>query len=282
MPAPIANAVCGPQVPNTPRPANGTELASLNPCPLNVCCNVWGQCGTTKDFCTISPADTGAPGTSKPGANGCVSSCGMEITNNDSPPATFGHIAYFEAWNKKRKCLHMDVTDIDKEKYTHIHFAFGDITPDFQVDVSKVQDQFDKMKGMSGIKRILSFGGWAFSTEAPTYTIFRNGVTAANRATFATNVVNFINQHGLEGVDFDWEYPAAPDLPDIPPGIVQEGKDYLEFLKLIKRRLPNKSVSIAAPASYWYLKGYPIKEIGNVVDYMVYMTYDLHGESCLY
>lgn len=41
---------------------------------------------------------------------------------------------------------------------------------------------------------------------------------------------------------------------------------------------PTRSVSIAAPASYWYLKGFPIKAIAKVVDYIVYMTYDLHGQ----
>lgn len=37
-------------------------------------------------------------------------------------------------------------------------------------------------------------------------------------------------------------------------------------------------MSIAAPASYWYLKGFPIANISDVVDYIVYMTYDLHGQ----
>ncbi|KAL4869541.1 glycoside hydrolase superfamily [Aspergillus spectabilis] len=112
----------------------------------------------------------------------------------------------------------------------------------------------------TGIKRILSFGRWAFSVERPTYTIFREGVTAANRLAFANNVVAFINEHELEGVDFDWEYPAAPDLPDIPPEIIEEGR------------------IILTPASYCYLKGYPIKEISKIVDYIIYMTYDLHRQ----
>jgi hypothetical protein len=37
MPSPISGATCGPQVPGTVRPTNGTKLADLNPCPLNVC-----------------------------------------------------------------------------------------------------------------------------------------------------------------------------------------------------------------------------------------------------
>lgn len=35
---------------------------------------------------------------------------------------------------------------------------------------------------------------------------------------------------------------------------------------------------MAAPASYWYLKAFPIADMAKEVDYIVYMTYDLHGE----
>ncbi|KAJ2342700.1 hypothetical protein GGH92_005258, partial [Coemansia sp. RSA 2673] len=37
-------------------------------------------------------------------------------------------------------------------------------------------------------------------------------------------------------------------------------------------------LSIAAPASYWYLKNFPIAEMAPLLDYIVYMTYDLHGQ----
>ena len=37
MPSPVTGVACGPQVPGTVRPTNGTKLADLNPCPLNVC-----------------------------------------------------------------------------------------------------------------------------------------------------------------------------------------------------------------------------------------------------
>lgn len=110
MPSPLENAICGPQVPGTEKPDDMDDLVDLNPCPLKACCNVWGQCGITEEFCIPSPADTGAPGTSKPGENGCVSSCGMNITNNDEPPENFMKVGYFEAWNLDRPCLHMRVS----------------------------------------------------------------------------------------------------------------------------------------------------------------------------
>lgn len=40
MPAPISNAVCGPQKPGTITPPKGTNISELNPCPLHVCCNI--------------------------------------------------------------------------------------------------------------------------------------------------------------------------------------------------------------------------------------------------
>lgn len=45
LPYPIPNAVCGPTKPGTEKPGKDEDLKDLNPCPLNACCNVWGQCG---------------------------------------------------------------------------------------------------------------------------------------------------------------------------------------------------------------------------------------------
>lgn len=70
----------------------------------------------------------------------------------------------------------------------------------------------------------------------------------------------------------------APDIPGIPPGDPNEGANYLAFLVVLKNLLGERSVSIAAPASYWYLKQFPIEQISRIVDYIVYMTYDMHGQ----
>lgn len=220
------------------------------------------------------------PGEVALGTTGCISNCGMDIVNNGTAPAQFIKIAYFEAWNYERECLHMDVDSIDPARFTHIHFSFIDITPSFEVYVDPtVQDQFQKFVRMSGIKKIIAFGGWTASTHPSTFWIYREGVKAANRVKLAQNVVRFLNEHNLDGVDFDWEYPAAPDLPDIPPGEPANGPDYRDFLEEVRQRLSSRqSLSIAAPASYWYLKGFPIEEISEIVDYIVYMTYDLHGQ----
>ncbi|KAL5337697.1 hypothetical protein BJX70DRAFT_409027 [Aspergillus crustosus] len=276
FPAPIANAQCGPQKPGSKAPSDDSDISELNPCPLNACCNVWGQCGITRDFCVDT--NTGAPGTAKPGTYGCISNCGTDVVKGDGTGAIT--IAYFEGYGLGRECLYQDALQIDTSGYTHIHFGFGTLTPEYDVEVGDALStyQFNEFKRITGAKRILSFGGWAFSNDEPTYPIFRTGVRPENRLTMATKIAEFIKKHELDGVDIDWEYPGAPDLPVHDPGTPEEGPNYLAFLAILKNLLPGKSISIAAPSSYWYLKQFPIKDIGKLVDYIVYMTYDLHGQ----
>jgi chitinase len=278
IPAPVQGVVCGPQVPGTTRPASGTSLASLNPCPLNACCDVYGQCGTTSEFCTESTSSTGAPGTAALHSNGCISNCGTNIITGTAP-STFIKVAYFEGFNGQRPCLNMDPSQIDPSQYTHIHFAFAEVTPEFGVNVTGVQEQFDIFVTVQGMKRILSFGGWSFSTDQDTSPIFRQGVTEQNRTMFISNLVKFVSDNKLDGLDFDWEYPGATDIVGAAPGSPSDGVNYFLFLSELRAALPSDiSISIAAPASFWYLKGFPIKAMSAYLDYIVYMTYDLHGQ----
>jgi len=172
----------------------------------------------------------------------------------------------------------MDVDNIKKDHYTHIHYAFGRVTPGaYAVDISATQTQFDKFVKMTGVKRVISFGGWTDSTSGDRSFILR-GAISTGREQFSRNVVDFIIQHDLDGLDIDWEYPGAKDIDGIVPD-ASDGENYLETLKLIRSMLPSgKTLAIATPASFWYLQGFPIAEMATYLDYIVYMTYDLHGQ----
>ncbi|PTB75483.1 glycoside hydrolase family 18 protein [Trichoderma longibrachiatum ATCC 18648] len=284
MPAPVSNAVCGPQKPGTVRPGSvkdASELAKLNPCPLNSCCNVWGQCGIDSLFCTKADGPTGNPGTAPAGSNGCISNCGTSIVNNAKPPSGgFRRIGYYEAFNWERPCLHLESKLSNTDKYTHMHWAFGDIKSDFSVYINDTHHQWDGFMGLKNVKKIVSFGGWGFSTGVASYDVLRKAMTPENRGRFVSNIVGFAQKEGIDGIDLDWEYPGAPDIPGIPKGLPSDGPNYLETLRALRKALPAKySLSIAVPASYWYLRPFPIREMSELVDYIVYMAYDLHGKS---
>jgi chitinase len=209
-----------------------------------------------------------APGTAEPHTNGCISNCGTKVKSASSGVDDARRVGYFEAWNMNRPCANMDISKITLDGYyTHVHWAFANISTNWAVDVSGQQDQFDGLLKLEKIKRILSFGGWGFSTDTYTHNIFRNGVKDGNRQILAANVVSFIVKNNLDGVDFDWEYPGAQDIPGVEPDSLDSGRNYAEFLNLVRKQLPSElSISIALPASYWYLKGFdPITQYEDYV-----------------
>lgn len=216
MPAPVANAICGPTVPKTTKPTNGTNLADLNPCPLNACCNIWGQCGISGEFCVEKRGPSGNPGTAPPGVNGCVSSCGTDIKNKDAAPGSFGRVGYYESWNLDRPCLNLLAKDANTDgSYTHMHWAFVPIDSSFKPALNDSYKQWADFKALN-TKRIASFGGWGYSTDPATYNALRSAMSAANRATFAANIAKFVSDEGLDGVDIDWEYPGVSLLFFVP------------------------------------------------------------------
>ncbi|KAF5542204.1 glycoside hydrolase family 18 [Fusarium phyllophilum] len=283
MPPPQEGAECGPLVPGTKAPTNkSVSIADLNPCPLKACCSNWGFCGVFPGHCTDNSPKGGGPGSKKKGfQTTCVSNCGNKIKQNSGPSSSFQRIGYYEAYGMSRDCLWLKAKDANTDgSYTHIHWAFASIDPTTWKPVIKEGKSewadFKKLKA----KRIVSLGGWADSTEPDKYNIIRSAIIN-NRETFAANLAKFADEEGIDGIDIDWEYPGAPDIEvgGKPIGQKRDGLDYLRFLTVLRSKMSSdKLVSIAAPASYWYLKAFPIDKIAEVVDYIVYMTYDLHGQ----
>lgn len=90
--------------------------------------------------------------------------------------------------------------------HTHIHFGFANVTTGTykpEITDEKTKEQFELFKSMTGVKRIISFGGWAFSTQPGSFSILREAVLPANRHTFKNNIIAFLNEHNLDGVDLD-------------------------------------------------------------------------------
>ncbi|KAJ5194336.1 hypothetical protein N7491_001673 [Penicillium cf. griseofulvum] len=119
-------------------------------------------------------------------------------------PAEYINIGYFEAYNVERPCLDMRITGIDLTPYTHINLSFGEAESN-EVDTNPIQDRWELFRQLSGLKKILSLGGWSFSIESATDFIFRKAVQPGNQDTFVDNIVYFVTEDGLDGIDTDRE-----------------------------------------------------------------------------
>jgi hypothetical protein len=211
LPPPQAGTACGPVVPGTSKPQGQYDLTKLNPCPNNACCSNWGYCGVFPGHCDVHSVPGGGPGAKpKDKQNTCVSNCGNEIKQNSGPPSTFQRIGYYESFNLDRECLWLQAKNANTDgSYTHIHWAFATIDPStWKPVINDTKKQWNDFKALRNVKRIVSFGGWAYSTEAATYNIIKSAIVR-NGDAFVKNLAQFVRDEGIDGIDIDWEYPGV-------------------------------------------------------------------------
>ena len=96
-----------------------------------------------------------------------------------------------------------------------------------------------------------------------------------NRQTFISSLVSFLRKYGLDGVDIDWEYPAATDRGGIPA----DTENYILLMSEIReafdRTNPGWEATVTVPTSYWYLRGFDVARLQKYVSWFNVMSYDL-------
>ena len=136
-------------------------------CPLNVCCSEFGFCGMTDDFC----------------GKGCQSDCDQPGSGGSGGDVQSRIIGYYEGWNYKKNCIGMGMKDIPVGSITHLHFAFGYVSPgSFQV-VPMDDLPSDLFSGITALKKqntalkvLISLGGWTFNDVSGSLSLDRETV----------------------------------------------------------------------------------------------------------
>ncbi|EFY94032.1 glycoside hydrolase family 18 protein [Metarhizium robertsii ARSEF 23] len=243
---------------------DGSQWSKQDKCPLNVCCSRHGFCGFTEEFCDGKEVQ-------RP-------SCSPK----DKPVSRV--IGYFESWaTSERSCFTMSPEEIPYGLYTHIIFSFATIHPQtFEVSPGNSQTEYI-MSRIGAIKLVqpdvkvwVAIGGWAFNDPGPTATTFSDlAASEAHMERFFTSLIKMMNTYGFDGIDIDWEYPVAPDRN----GRDEDYKNIVSFMRELRHRMDQhkKGVSMAIPASYWYLQHFDIAALEAAVDWFNLMSYDMHG-----
>lgn len=166
--------------------------------------------------------------------------------------------------------------DLAAELLTHIHYAFAGIDEEGRVVLSDPEADQPNLAGLRALREdhpelkiLLSVGGWersgGFSSSA---------AGEGNRRKFAQSAAELMAEQDLDGVDLDWEFPAAGDR-----------ENYTRLMETVRAELDRKGeetgrrylLSAAVPPGRDLLRAFQPAAMAEAADYLFLMGYDLNG-----
>ncbi|MEM5947398.1 glycoside hydrolase family 18 protein [Spirochaetia bacterium 38H-sp] len=208
-------------------------------------------------------------------------------------------VSYIRTWplgstqEEIEKNINWKAEDIRGDMIDMLNISFGLLTQNNKIYIPEYNGKDEKKrtfpnlfqeveklkKKYPSLKINLSVGGWGadgFSDMA---------ASRENRETFIKDAIDWIKKHNLDGLDIDWEYPVGPDWglpiktrPEDAQNFILLLQETREALNLAEKELGRPlGLSIAVPASTWYVEKIDIKEVEKYITYFKIMCYDYYG-----
>lgn len=175
--------------------------------------------------------------------------------------------------------------DIDPDLCSHIVYGFAvldrdsltikphDTWADFDNHFYERVTAFKK----KGIKVSVAIGGWNDSAGDKYSRLVRD---AAARARFIKHVVEFIEKHGFEGLDLDWEYPVCWQV-ECSKGFADEKEHFASWVRELSEEFRPRGWLLStavSPSKTVIDAGYDIPILSKYFDWISVMAYDYHGQ----
>ncbi|CAG4980791.1 unnamed protein product [Colias eurytheme] len=195
-------------------------------------------------------------------------------------------VCYYGTWATYRNGNgKFDVGNINPDLCTHLVYTFVGINsqgnvvsldPYLDLPDNWGRDNFRIFNALkqknTKLKTILAVGGW--NEASAKYSIM--AASSALRKNFISSAIKMIMTHGFDGLDIDWEYPNRRDS-------VNGKADIENFTKLLKELRTEfdkygllLSAAVASTRDTASLS-YDIPSIGQYLDLVGLMTYDMYG-----
>lgn len=180
-------------------------------------------------------------------------------------------IGYF--YSRTASC---EITDTTISTLDIINYGFATATSQATVNISDLKS-IERIIALrqQGIRVLLCIGGYGaagtnFSLAAK---------TEDKRKKFAQSILDILIEYHFDGVDVDWEYPGYLTGTDV----AYDRPNYTLLMQEIKNTLkaynPEYLVTAALPGGKYGYTRYELRNIGQILDYVNLMTYDLQSST---
>ncbi len=165
-------------------------------------------------------------------------------------------IAYEPSWAG-------NVNDIQITKLTHVNYAF--LLPNSNGSLQAIENP-SKLQSLvtrahaNGVKVLISVGGWNNGDDSAFESF---AASSGGRTTFTNNIINFVNQYNLDGVDIDWEYPDSG----------ASANNYAALMSQLSTEMHNRGKLLTA-AVVAVNGGSILNSVFGYVDFLNLMAYD--------
>ncbi|KAH0359410.1 hypothetical protein KCU65_g9982, partial [Aureobasidium melanogenum] len=137
--------------------------------------------------------------------------------SEDSRSSRGRTVGYYQSWNvRQREHNTLTPKQLNTKGFEHLFYSSAFIDPngfsvvpahDHDVEMMK---EFTSLSKAGKLQTWIAIGGFDFSDpEKPAQTTWSDMVTKANHAKFTASLELYMQTYGLQGVDFDREYPGT-------------------------------------------------------------------------
>jgi len=269
-----ANSDCGTSCPK------GTD----EECPTGQAC--YADCTGCSSVMvgTFSPTVSSVPTTSPQPSNPPYTSAPFSIGDCEAVRNTV-NFGYYQSWaiyrNSNCNPIWPGSIDVASFGYTHLAYSFAGISTSglieaYNGDTSQysMYSLFNSLKSSNpGLKTLIAIGGWTFDQTRFSYA----SATADRRKRFADSVVSFLERHGFDGIDIDWEYPVTRQ------GTPADYANYPLLCQALRTAFDNAGhtdwlITIATSINADKLaQGYDMPGMVPHISWFNVMSYDIHG-----
>ena len=207
--------------------------------------------------------------------------------NGTVPPksgsADYKVVCYLESWAIYRQDpMSTSPADVHPNGCTHVIFSFLGLDKK-DLTVAILDEDYEVIRGgfkaalalkhsNPALKVMVAIGGWAeggrqYSQMVSSY---------ETRENFIESVVIFMDKYKFDGLDLDWEYPAAVDRG----GAASDKENFARLVEELSAVFVPRGwlLSAAVPAGIYRInEGYDVARLAKALDFINVMTYDLHG-----